>query len=304
MSTPGSFPWPPLKKGGPAPVWSGQGFAVGDEEHPFLQYQDDEHAWEDSLLQMHEKEAGADHFIDIASREQAVEGLRFAGRADGVVLEVGISSGYLLPMLRQAYPDGLVIGADLQRDVSASFHRRDPSFPLMQFDLTACPLPDASVDVFVALNVLEHIQDDAQAMREIYRILKPGGIAILEVPAGAWLFDIYDSMLNHYRRYSMSGLLRLVRQAGLQPLWRSHLGFFLFPGFAAVKLLNRLQYREDPAGARAKVAKQIGGSRRQPFFSFLMRLERRIGRHLYLPFGIRCLMVARKPGPWQGGGKA
>ena len=265
---------------------------------PFLHYQKDASAWEPELLSMHEAEAGADHYIEIASRLQAVEGLRFAP-ARRTVMEVGMSSGYLLPYLRQACPDGLVIGADYQPDVPAKFIARDKTYPLMQFDVTQCPLPDACLDVVVLLNVLEHVKDDHKALAEVARVLKPGGIMILEVPSGPWLFDVYDAMLNHYRRYSMRSLVASVREAGLETLWRSHLGFFIFPGFAAVKLLSRRRFQKDPEAARRNVAKQIASNRNRPFFSFLMRLERRLGRHVYLPFGIRCLLVARKPGPRQ-----
>jgi SAM-dependent methyltransferase len=63
---------------------------------------------------------------------------------------------------------------------------------LLHFDLRHCPLPDGSFDGVILLNVLEHIKEDAAALRQIARILKPGGIAAIEVPAGRGLYDIYD----------------------------------------------------------------------------------------------------------------
>lgn len=60
-------------------------------------------------------------------------------------------------------------------------------------DITRVALPDARYDVVMAHHVLEHIDDDRQAMRELYRLLKPGGIALLTVPINASRQDTYES---------------------------------------------------------------------------------------------------------------
>ena len=49
--------------------------------------------------------------------------------------------------------------------------------------------------------MLEHVEDDQAAIRQVYRILQPGGVAVIEVPAGPDLYDIYDRQLMHHRRY-------------------------------------------------------------------------------------------------------
>ena len=62
-----------------------------------------------------------------------------------------------------------------------------------QIDITAIPLADASYDVVMAHHVLEHIPDDRRAMREMFRILRPGGLAILTVPINASRHDTYEN---------------------------------------------------------------------------------------------------------------
>jgi len=114
-------------------------------------------------------------------------------------------------------PHAQLIGSDYVRGPLEEVARRLPDVPLLQFDLVKCPLPDASVDVVVLLNVLEHIEDDVGAVRQLARILKPGGAVVIEVPAGPHLYDVYDKVLMHYRRYRLSGLKRLLRAAGLSP---------------------------------------------------------------------------------------
>lgn len=75
---------------------------------------------------------------------------------------------------------------------------------------TAIPLPDASVDVLTALDVIEHVEDDRGAMREFLRVLRPGGIAVITVPALMALWSDWDVTLRHFRRYTRSSLLKVV----------------------------------------------------------------------------------------------
>ena len=95
------------------------------------------------------------------------------------------------------------------------------------------------MDAVVTLNVLEHIDDDERALRQIHRILKPGGLAVIEVPAGPQLYDVYDKLLMHHRRYTLCGLSRLARTVGFELLTQSHLGVFVYPAFWLVKQRNK-----------------------------------------------------------------
>lgn len=73
------------------------------------------------------------------------------------------------------------------------------------------PLAAESVDCLTALDVLEHVEDDAGAIAEFARVLKPGGIAVITVPALQILWSDWDESLHHFRRYSRENFLRLVR---------------------------------------------------------------------------------------------
>lgn len=295
MPSNSAFPWPPTEKGAPVPVWDGSRFRVGVGECDVLAYSRDESAWNASLTDFHEGTAESDHPIDLASRRQAIAGLmRYMLNPGGVILEVGSSSGFLLPLLRGAFPAALVIGSDAFPQALTNLAARREGYPLLQFDLTRCPLPDESVDALVALNVLEHIRDDAVAVRQIARVLKPGGVAYLEVPAGAWLYDVYDEWLRHYRRYTRTRVVSLARQAGLEPAWVSHLGCLVFPLFAFAKIRNQRLLAGSPEVKRAEVVRSIGASRTSRMLALALRLEERLGRLVRFPFGIRCLSVLKK----------
>ena len=290
------FPWPPTPGAKTRPAWTGSGFLVDGEKTPVLVYGTRRESWDDELTVFHERIAGSDHFIDIASRRNAVAELKSClKKSDPVILEIGSSSGFLLPAIVKAYPDGLIVGSDSFPDALERLARVSPNIPLLGFDIMECPLPDRCVDAVVLLNVLEHIKQDEEAMRIVFRILKPGGIAILEVPAGSGLFDIYDELLRHYRRYDMRTFRSLAENVGFEVLKASHLGFFVYPGFALVKKRNQLLANRDAAVKKNKVAAEIAKGRRNLPMRTVMGVEFILGRFVSYPFGIRCLLSLRKP---------
>jgi SAM-dependent methyltransferase len=82
-------------------------------------------------------------------------------------------------------------------------------------DGTALPLRSGRVDLVVAFDVLEHIDDDAAAAAEIHRVLRPGGTLLVAVPCDMALWSAHDVAVGHVRRYDREGLRRLVDGAGL-----------------------------------------------------------------------------------------
>jgi SAM-dependent methyltransferase len=213
-----------------------------------------------------------------------------------VLLEVGCSSGHFLHLLQRAMPAAVVVGADYVQAPLEALAGSLPGVPLLQFDLTQCPLPSETFDGVVLLNVLEHIERDDVAMNHVARILKRGGVAVIEVPAGPHLYDAYDAQLQHYRRYTMAGLMRMAESAGLTVSHRSHLGAILYPAFWAAKKLSRLRKTSSAASQEQRTARSIAATRRaNAFGNAVMAAEAALRRAIYLPSGIRCLLTCRKP---------
>jgi SAM-dependent methyltransferase len=150
--------------------------------------------------------------------------------------------------------------------------------------------------VVIAINVLEHISDHQAGIAELFRILRPHGTLIVEVPAGAALFDVYDRALMHFRRYDMPELITLLEQAGFIVERKSHLGFFLFPAFYISKRLNQLRYSaKDETSAREIAARQIAGTKKTGALGrLLLRLEESLRPYFSYPVGVRCLVTASK----------
>jgi len=262
-----------------------------------LAYEVGESGWSDELTELHESatESGT-HFIDVASRDHAIKELKRAlGTKPASIMEVGCSAGHLLADMRRSLPNATLTGGDYTLGTLVKLGERMPDIPLIRFNLADSPLPSDSYDAMVLLNVLEHIEDDVAASRHIARMLKPGGFAVIEVPAGPELFDDYDRQLQHFRRYTLPGICGVIERSGLVVERRNYLGALIYPAFYFAKKLS--QSRPRSASEREQhVANAIGAtSRFNAIGHAIMSLEEAMSRAIEFPRGIRCVVTAWKP---------
>jgi len=159
------------------------------------------------------------------------------------------------------------------------------------------PLRSARFDLVLALDVLEHLDDDAPAIAEAARLLAPGGTLVVSVPAWPFLWSEHDEALGHKRRYRRANLRRGLAAAGLRVERVTYFNTLLFP----VALAYRLAWKWT--------LKRTGAARSRPPQSDTRRLGNRAGAaleaifaaerlwvgRLDAPFGISLLAVARKP---------
>lgn len=289
--------FPPVSAGEESPVWNGGAFIRSGQSTRVLAYEVGESGWSDELTELHENatESGA-HFIDVASRDHAVNELkRTLGTKPVSIMEVGCSAGHLLADMRRSLPNATLTGGDYTLGTLVKLGEKMPGIPLVRFNLADSPLPPDTYDAMVLLNVLEHIEDDVAATKHTARMLKPGGLAVIEVPAGPELFDDYDRQLQHFRRYTLPGICGVIERAGLVVERRNYLGALIYPAFYFAKKLS--QRRPRSASEREQhVANAIGAtSRFNAIGHAIMSLEETIGRAVTFPRGIRCVVTARKP---------
>lgn len=289
------FKFLPNQTHGAEPIWENGLFSIGDEEVSVLEYSSNLAGWNDQLTAFHEENAGENHFIDCASRQHATSQLNeYLTEPNPIIMEIGCSSGHLLEKLSKEVSHATLIGADIVYKPLLELAKKYTNIPMLRFDLVNCPLPDNCLDAIVLLNVLEHIEDDVTALKQMKRILKPGGIAIIEVPAGPHLYDIYDKQLLHFRRYRLNDLAKQVKQCGFKILKKSHLGFFIYPGFWLVKQRNKRLLNEPQEKSKQIIEKNIRDTGSNKLLHRLMKLELFLGNWINFPTGIRCLLTCVK----------
>lgn len=144
----------------------------------------------------------------------------FADRVRGRVLEVGSGIGNLSRLLVRHASHAVLTDVDdahlevLRRDLGD--HERVTVLP---FDLAQDPsdgvLAQAPYDAVLAVNVIEHVEDDASAVARLASLLRPDGHLLAYVPACPWAFGTLDEALGHYRRYTPRSFGALLEGAGL-----------------------------------------------------------------------------------------
>jgi SAM-dependent methyltransferase len=266
-----------------------------DEPRPFLSYlaEPTEVHWSSELERIHE-ESSRTHFIDVLTRALTIRGLEPHTLGEHpVIVDLGCSTGHLLRDLEAECPQAFLAGVDAVPEGLVHAHAAVPRAALFHASVTDLPFGDDSVDGAVALNLLEHIPDDVLVLRELARVLRPGGRAVVVVPANPRLYDAYDAYLGHERRYARGEVARKGRQSGLAKRSRTHIGSLVYPGFWTVKKLHRLRRR---APSSELVAGNIAATQGSRLGELACRLEERVVRAgVSLPFGIRELTVLERP---------
>ena len=135
---------------------------------------------------------------------------RKMGRHPTRILDVGCGTGANLEMLSQF---GDAEGVDVSQEALA-FCRARGLERIRHGEAERLPYEDESFDLVTALDVVEHLDDDVAGLCEMRRVLRPGGHALLFVPAFMFLWGVQDDVSHHRRRYTLSQLRRVVGQAG------------------------------------------------------------------------------------------
>lgn len=203
------------------------------------------------------------------------------------ILDVGCGTGAGIEEFR---PYGSVTGVDFS-ETAIRYSRRRQCTRTAVADASRLPFESSSFDLIAMIEVLEHVDDDAGTLTEIARVLTPGGLIVLTVPAYQWLWSVRDEQLHHKRRYTRTHLLEHVATAGLTVLWSTHIDAFLLPPLALMVGYARLS-RQD----RHLQVYSVGQP--GPLNRFLLGVcasELKLYARLPLPFGVSVLCVARKP---------
>lgn len=231
------------------------------------------------------------HWWFLARREIVCAVAQRALPVGSRVLDLGCGTGFVLERLQQRYR---AYGLDVSHIALELCRKRG----LSQVSLGS-PEDLSAVDgcrfqgVFL-LDVLEHLDDDTAALRQISEVLSPGGAAIITVPAFMFLWSRHDEINQHRRRYTRRTLADLLHRSGFQLEQVSYFNSYLFPLAVAARLAGGLLGQYAPGGLGVPPA-PLNALLRRMFVSERSRLIRSNGRGGF-PFGVSLLAVGRRKG--------
>jgi SAM-dependent methyltransferase len=203
-------------------------------------------------------------------------------RRPAKILDVGCGNGLFFAKLGQF---GDVCGIEIDQSLIPSdspYRNRISAEPLGHSRYR-----DLRFDLITALDVVEHIEDDRQAVDDMFAMLRPGGKLIVTVPASMMLWDRHDEINGHYRRYSRKTLRELVSGNG-RVVCLKYLFHALFVPKLLVKTLNACFSRR--VSQHGIPPKPVNSSMKT-----LCVLEYRLFGWLRIPFGTSLLAVIEKP---------
>ncbi len=166
--------------------------------------------------------------------EGVIAGMRLPARAR--ILDAGCGSGRnMLELARH----GTVTGIEVS-ETSVCLARAREVGEVVAGSVLEMPFAADSFDLAVTLDVIEHLEDDLGALRELRRTVAPGGSLLVTVPAYPWLWSGHDEINHHHRRYTRNSLQRVAEQAGWEQVRTTYFNSLLLPAAIILRVLDRL----------------------------------------------------------------
>jgi SAM-dependent methyltransferase len=249
---------------------------MNEREYALMRHVEDAHWWYGVL-----RESVADELK-----------IQLARTPEARVLDAGCGTGGMMEVLRRKHPSWRLHGLDFSGE--ALEHCRKRGFTdLTQGSVNALPFADASFDAVLSLDVLyfEGV-DDTHAVEEIYRILKPGGCLILNLPAYDVLRGQHDVAVRGVRRYTPRIVRDLLAHRRLDAVRVHCWNLWLFFPILCWRKLSRMRQPAEPAEARSDLS--MPPAPVNAMLTVLARLDMGLCRAIRSPLGTSVFAVATK----------
>lgn len=199
------------------------------------------------------------------------------------ILEIGAGTGANLLMLSKF---GSVTACESDGD-SRKFLEEAGWNVLPGFLPNGLPEFEYKFDLICLFDVLEHIEDDASSLLRIKDLLTPQGVLVIACPAYQWLYEDYDKSLGHFRRYTKTGLDKILKLNQFEIIESGYINTFLFPLVAFGRMLESLGF-----GAR-KNALAVPNKYINATLKFIFYAEANFIKLKLFPFGVTVISISR-----------
>jgi len=238
----------------------------------------------DSQTYVVESQVEQNHWWFVGRRKlfrKTVEKLHLS--AEAKILDIGTSTGTNLRLLRDM---GFVnfLGLDSNDDAIRWCAEKGLGI-VSKGDICAMPFEDSLFDLVLATDIIEHVDDDIQALREIRRVLTPHGRAIITVPAFQSLWGLQDEVGHHKRRYTRREVLEKLEKAGLQTCESYYFNYILFFPIWIARQLIRI------FNLRLKSENQVNSPLINSVLKIVFALDTACAGILHVPFGVSIIAL-------------
>jgi SAM-dependent methyltransferase len=202
------------------------------------------------------------------------------------ILDAGCGAGGLIKGLSLKHPDWIYRGIDLS-SMACDFSRQRTGAEVVLGNIESMPYAAAEFDAIVSADVLCQVDDPSAAAKEFYRILRPGAVCVLNLPAYPSLWSYHDQHCGNKRRYQAEEIRELLSTAGFRGIQTTHWNALAFP---------LIWYRRKIARPRATTDVEMPSRPVEALMRLVMALE-----HAWIDFGFSwswgssLFVVARKP---------
>ena len=184
---------------------------------------------------------------------------------------------------------GAVTGIELS-ETSVALARERGAGEVIAGSLLEMPFAEDSFDLAVTLDVIEHLEDDLGALRELRRTVAPGGALLVTVPAYQWLWSGHDEINHHHRRYTRGSLQKVAEEAGWRQERTTYFNSLLLPVAILLRVLDRVNTKTTESSLDLWVPPEPLNWLLERPLAFEAAMIRRGGR---IPAGLSLLAVFR-----------
>lgn len=202
------------------------------------------------------------------------------------IIDIGCGVGSNLGLLRSMGYRTIGVDAEIYSLELAKKNISETMF--VNGDLLNLPIKSGSIGLIIAMDILEHLDEDAMGIKEMRRALVDGGRAIITIPAFKALWGIQDIVGMHRRRYRRREVERKMKEEGFTIMRSSYFNFILFfPIFFARRLIRLL-------GLRIESENKINFPSINFFLKVIFSLESYFLKYLSFPFGVSIFCIVKK----------